>query len=180
MSSVSRPTPKPVDPLPDAKPASDAKNLVPILVIVGVLMCGCLGLPVLGGAAMLLYWASDRPEPAPPMMAGPGQGLAPDFGAQDFARPQDFSAFGGSASKADLENALRTAETQLASAQAQYEGAQAAYEQQRNFNLQQGGRLGTQGISPPPAIPPDPQLQFNVQAAQAQYDQAKAAYDAAQ
>jgi len=113
-----------------------------------------------------------------------GPNFQNDFKTQfppDFTLPPDLPQFPetpqGSDEKQALYQQMLAAEQEWLLANAEYEAAYAVYEQQRNFNAQQAGRLGAQGISVTPAQPPD---QFRVLAAQARYEAAKAAYDAAQ
>src|SRR6187200_3351833 len=66
MSSAPMPPPPPPPQLPKDPPgpiSSDTKKLVPILVVLGVLLCGCIAVPVLGGGAMLLFWSGARSAP---------------------------------------------------------------------------------------------------------------------
>lgn len=190
MSSSPPLPPKPPPPPPAQAPASPAgtntTTLIPILIGVGVLMVACIGLPLLIGIPMLLFlsWGRDA-RPMNEAVVGPN--FQPDFKNQplnDFTLPPEVPQLpdlsSGSSQKEALYQQMLAAEQEWLLANAEYEAAQAVYEQQRNFNSQQAGRFGAQGISLPPAQPPDPSLQFRVQAAQARYDQAKAAYDAAQ
>lgn len=179
----------------DPKTTNDSSKVIMIAVVVGVLACGCIGMPVIAAVAMLgfgLAASSDvqkNTDLVGPNTDNPIQPIidestiTPDFGGGGgFGGPPTEvggGGFGGS-NKEALRQQMDAAEAQLLAAQAQYEAAQAVYEQQRNFANSQGGRLGAQGISLPPPQQPDPQLYQNVLAAQAQYDQAKAAYDAAQ
>lgn len=176
------------------KTTNDSSKVIIIAAVVGVLMCGCIGMPVVAALAMLGYGlASSSDMETNTELVGPNTDnlvqpiidestITPDFGGGGFGGPPSEvggGGFGGS-NKEALRQQMAAAEAQLLAAQAQYEAAQAVYEQQRNFANSQGGRLGAQGISLPPPQQPDPQLYQNVLAAQAQYDQAKAAYDAAQ
>lgn len=198
MSSASMPPgppPVPPPPKPLGPASSDSKNLVPILVVIGVLLCGCIAVPLLGGGAMLMYFSTARRaqnarmEDAVEQLEsvdmrggdafGPGSGLAPSPpGVPGFGGGLGIPASGDSKELARLN--MEAAEQSLNVARAQYEAMQGVYEQQRDFQAQQAGRLGAQGIRLPPPQPPDPQLYQNVQAAEAQYEAAKAAYEAAQ
>ena len=165
-------------------PNSDsAKTLIPILVIVGVLLCGCIAVPAIGGLALLgfigmrAHDVQAMPEDAvADGMVMPGElnlptipdGLPSDVGGD----------FGGVGAKQAAQAEMQAAEAELRFAQASYEAAQGVYEQQRNFANSQGGRLGAQGISVPQPMQLDPSLYQAVLAAQARYDAAKAAYDA--
>lgn len=163
--------------------SEDTKKLIPILVIVGVLMCGCIALPVVGGVAMFAYWGMAHHADVGPMdeaMADDSAfpAIPSDFGSPTIpaeSAPSDFG--GGHDAKQAAYQRMLTAEAEWNFAQAQYEAAQGAYEQQRNFNNAQAGRLGAQGISLPPPQPPDPSLSFNAQAAQQRYEAAKAEYE---
>lgn len=163
--------------------ASDTKKLVPILVIIGVLMCGCIALPAVGAIGLLGFFsvrfqheanrAMDEAQAVdlriPQMPGDMTMPVMPEM-------PSDLG--GGLNSKEAARQRMDAAELRFLNASAAYEGAQAVYEQQRNFNNQQAGRLGAQGISLPPPQPPDPGLAFEVQAARAEYEAAKAAYEA--
>jgi hypothetical protein len=168
--------------------ASDAKTLIPIVVIVGVLLCGCIAVPVVGGFGMLAFFGmrahdaggpveeaiADGPLGMPGEIAVPIPDGVPDVGGSGFG---GFSGLGGG-SKQAAEQELLAAEAELKLAQANYDAAQSLYEFQRNNNAAQAGRLGAQGISLPPPMQPDPSLYQAVLAAQQRYDAAKAAYDA--
>jgi hypothetical protein len=166
----------------------DTKKLIPILVVVGVLMCGCVALPVVGGLAMLGVWGmaghADVEKQAGPMRADDMViGMPTDFSGP--AMPTGFSATppdlgGGSSSDAKQAayNRMLEAEQRFLLANAQYEAAQAVYEQQRNFNNANAGRFGAQGINLPQAQPPDPSLAVEAEAARQAYEAAKAEYEA--
>jgi hypothetical protein len=174
--------PKPV--VTDPKPVSaDAKKLVPILILVAVLSCGCIAVPFVGGLAMLGFM-SARYNHAMDEAMEEAQAVdveLPHIG-EELRPPQtDFGGFGGLGSGLSAKEAARqrmvAAEERYLLANAQYEGAQALYEMQRNNNNAQAGRLGAQGISLPPPQPPDPSLAFEVQAARAAFEAAKAEYE---
>ena len=169
--------------------SSDTQKLIPILVIVGVLMCGCIALPVVGGIALFgfigMRAAADREremvEKAMAEDAAAMHEMAADFGAPEIpgdGLPSDFGGGQAGGAKQAAYQEMLAAEQALLEAQAAYEGAQAVYEQQRNTNNAQAGRLGAQGIRLPPPQQPDPSLYQAVLAAQARYEQAKAQYDA--
>jgi hypothetical protein len=177
----------------EPKPAaSDAKTLIPILVIIGVLLCGCIAVPAIGGLALLGFIsmrAHDVPNlPEEAAVDGPlgmpgelniptiPEGVPADAGS-GFGG-SGFGGLGGGGNKQAAQAELQAAEAELQLAQASYEAAQGVYEQQRDFANQQAGRLGAQGIKLPPPMPPDPSLYQAVLAAQQRYDAAKAAYDA--
>ncbi len=162
--------------------SSDTKKLIPILIIVGVLMCGCVGLPLLVGIGMIGYLtvrhdhvaneafdAAGGPDIRVPEM--PGEISIPSL-------PPNLGADLSNSSKQDAYIKMSAAEADWQLARASYEAAQAVYEQQRNFNAAQAGRLGAQGISLPPPMPPDPSLYQAMLAAQQKYEAAKAEYDA--
>jgi hypothetical protein len=161
--------------------SSDTKKLIPILVILGVLMCGCIAVPVVGGMALVGFFsmrlhgevdrALDEAQAVDLRLNEmPGEMTMP-------AIPEMPSDFGGLNAKEAARQRMDLAEQRFLFANAQYEAAQAVYESQRNFNNQQAGRLGAQGVRVPPAQPPDPSLLFEVQAARAEYEAAKAEYE---
>ena len=173
------PPPPPIVKAPAASTGSGTTTLVPILIGVGVLMFTCILLPLLIGIPMLLFlsWDSDA-QPLNETVVGPN--FQNDFKSDvppDFSLPQIPEPPQGSDEKQALYQQMLAAEQAWLQANAEYEALYRVYEQQRNFNAQQAGRLGAQGISVTPAQPPD---QFRVLAAQSRYEAAKAAYEAAQ
>lgn len=168
----------------DPKPASaDAKKLVPILIIVAVLSCGCIAVPIVGGVAMLGFMSARYNHAMDEAME---EAQAVDVQLprimDELRPPGDFGGSGGFGSGSSAKEAARqrmdSAEQRFLILNAQYEAAQAVYEQQRNFNNSQAGRLGAQGVSLPPPQPPDPALAFEAQAARQAYEAAKAEYEA--
>ncbi|HEX5105836.1 MAG TPA: hypothetical protein VFV87_18590 [Pirellulaceae bacterium] len=163
--------------------SSDTKKLIPILIIIGVLMCGCIAVPVVGGIAMLGFVSARHDAAAHEALQQadavdftmPGE-IAPPMIPQLPQPIGEFSPSGGGKEAAQAR--MLAAEADLQLAQAQYNAAQAVYEQQRNFANAQAGRLGAQGVSIPPPQPPDPSLYQAVLAAQQNYDAAKAEYEA--
>jgi hypothetical protein len=158
--------------------ANDTKKLIPILVIIGVLMCGCIAVPVLGGIAMI-GWLGARVHREAEHVGGVDRidlSIPADMTGMENI-PTDFGG-GGSSAKDAARQRMDLAEQKFLIANAQYEAAQAVYEQQRDFNNSQAGRLGAQGIKLPPPQPPDPSLAFEAQAARAAYEAAKAEYEA--
>lgn len=167
---------------PKGTGSGNAKTLIPILVIVGVLLCGCIALPAIGGLALLgfiglrAHDAQALPEHAvADGMLMPGELNLPTIPE---GVPADLGGGFGGGNKQAAQAEMQAAQAELQLAQAGYEAAQAVYEQQRNFANSQGGRLGAQGISVPQPMQPDPSLYQAVLAAQQRYDAAKAAYDA--
>jgi hypothetical protein len=167
--------------------ASSNKTLIPILLVIGVLLCGCVAVPAVGGIAMFAFLlrSSDRGQIPQEAVADGPLGAPADFGMPTIPEgvPTDFGGglggdLGGSGAKQAAYQEMLAAEAELKLAQAAYDAAQGVYEQQRNFNASQAGRLGAQGISVPPPMQPDPSLYQAVLAAQQRYDAAKAAYDA--
>lgn len=169
----------------EPKPASaDAKKLVPILILVAVLSCGCIAVPVVGGVALLGFMSARYSHAANQAMED-AQAVDVQFPhIVDEMRPPptDFGGIGGLGSGSSAKEAARqrmdAAEQRFLLANAQYEAAQAVYEQQRDFANSQAGRLGAQGISVPRPMPPDPSLAFEAQAARQAYEAAKAEYEA--
>src|SRR5688500_1510189 len=115
--------------------SQDTKKLIPILVLVGVLMCGCVALPVVGGIGMLSYWGM-RSEPPEEMVDDvAGGGLVPqmpgEFGQPITpveAAPSDFGSDAGGGQSSGAKQAAYTrmleAEQRYLLANAQYEAAQ--------------------------------------------------------
>ena len=158
--------------------ANDTKKLIPILVIIGVLMCGCIAVPLLGGIAMI-GWLGTRMHHVAEEAGGVERidlSIPADATGMENA-PVDFGG-GASGIKEAARQRMEVAEQRFLLANAQYEAAQAVYQQQRDFNNSQAGRLGAQGISLPPPQPPDPSLAFEAQAARATYEAAKVEYEA--
>ena len=162
--------------------SSDTKKLIPILIIVGVLMCGCVGLPLLVGIGMVGYLTVRHGDAAAQAVDAAG---GPDIRVPEMPGeisipslpPNLGSELSGNA-KQDAYIKMTAAEADWQLARASYEAVQSAYEFQRNNQLAQAGRLGAQGISVPPPMPPDPSLYQAMLAAQQKYEAAKAEYDA--
>jgi hypothetical protein len=164
--------------------SSDTKKLIPILVIIGVLMCGCIVLPVVGGMALIGFFSLrlhgeverglDEAQAVDLRLDEmPGEMMMPALPEM----PSDLGgAAAGGAKQIAYQQMLAAAE-ELDFAQRNYDAAQGVYEQQRDFANSQAGRLGAQGIRLPPPMPPDPSLYQAVLAAQQRYDAAKAAYE---
>jgi hypothetical protein len=161
--------------------SSDTKKLIPILVIIGVLLCGCIALPTLGGLALLGFLTVRHGHAVDQAMeqAEAVEIRFPDMPVE-MTMPTPQSDFGGGATgaKEAARQRMEAAEQRFLLVNAQYEAAQAVYEQQRDLNNSQAGRLGAQGISLPPAQPPDPSLAFEAQASRQAYEAAKAEYEA--
>lgn len=165
--------------------SSDTKKLIPILVIVGVLMCGCIALPVVGGLAMIGYLGArtariDEGRIDQDLSSDTALPVLPEM-PSDFAAPveqPDLNAGAFNDPKQAAQVKMLAAEQRYLLAQGQYEAAQAVYEQQRNFNNAQAGRLRAQGVNVPPPQPPDPALAFEAEAARQAYEAAKAEYEA--
>jgi hypothetical protein len=180
------------------KPPAESKGLGTILIVVAIVAVCCVGVPLIGGlgaAAFLGIKAADREQqvlrdsiqipspamPGPAMPEMPSMPTMPEFPPTEFPPTTEFTPGGGipGANKIALQQQMLIAEQQYRFAQANYDAAQASYETQRNFALQQAGRLGAQGGSVPQPQPPDPALAQQVEAARIQYENAKAAYEAA-
>jgi hypothetical protein len=111
--------------------SSDTKKLIPILVIVGVLLCGCIAVPVVGGVAMLGFvsWRHEAEvkeamqEAEAVDFAMPGE-IAPPMIP---TLPQSVDGFGPSSGggKDAAQARMLAAEADLQLAQAQYNAAQA-------------------------------------------------------
>lgn len=157
--------------------ASDTKKLIPILILIGVLLCGCIAVPFVGGLAFIGFLSARHGHAVDRAMdqAESVDIRFPDMPGEMTMPPTDFG--GGSSAKEAARQRMDAAEQRYLLANAQYEAAQAVYEQQRNFNNSQAGRLGAQGINLPPPQPPDPSLAFEAQAARQAYETAKAEYE---
>jgi hypothetical protein len=164
----------------------DNKKLIPFLVVLGLIMCGCLAIPAVGGMAMFAYLlrGSSRSEKLVEQM-GPEDSSMPaltdSFGAPLSPTESFTDGFGSGAtggSKDAAHQRMLEAEARYVQANAQYEAAQSVYEVQRNNHLAQAGRLAAQGVNLPPPQPPDPSLAFEAEAARQAYEAAKAEYEA--
>jgi hypothetical protein len=81
------------------------------------------------------------------------------------------------ANREALRNALLQAESDYLQANAEYEANQAAYEKQRDFQMNNAGRLAASGVKLPALIPPDPQLLIRLERTKQAYREAKERFE---
>jgi hypothetical protein len=168
----------------DPKPAAaDAKKLVPILILVAVLSCGCIAVPIVGGVALLSFMSARYSHAVNEAMdeAQAVDVQLPHIMDEVRPPPTDFGGIGGlgggSNAKEAAHQQLLAAEQRFNRRQCPVRSCSGPFTSSSGTSTRRPAGWGLKGSASRRRMPPDPSLAFEAAAAQQAYEAAKAEYE---